>query len=372
MKMRRKEVKMNLKPKRKIIILLTLGIVFGLFLFTANLNFNLGISNKFSDYTADSNLNKENLKLSTISGKIHIDNNWTAAKAAGICTGSGSYSDPYVIEDLEVDGGSSRTCILIENSNVFFRIEDCNVYSSGDYPTAGIMLNNTNNGHLIDNVCSPNFSGISLYNSHNNTISRNTANNYNNGYGILLWDCDNNTVSGNIASHNSVGISLHIGGAENNDITGNNLLSNYYGMQIWVGSDNIISRNVISNNSVGIEFMPGAHDNDVYLNCFIENGLNAHDGEWNNRWDNGIKGNYWDNYTGSDTNGDGIGDVPYNIAGPVGSQDNFPLMKCPFPPTQDIGGIPIELIVLISVISGGAVIGVATILLFIRKKKRIE
>jgi len=39
---------------------------------------------------------------------------------------------------------------------------------------------------------------------------------------------------------------------------------------------------------------------------------------------------------------------------------------------QGNGGIPIELIVLISVISGGAVIGVATFLLIRRKRKRIE
>jgi len=65
-----------------------------------------------------------------------------------------------------------------------------------------------------------------------------------------------------------------------------------------------------------------------------------------------------------------IGDIPYNITGSAGNQDNFPLMKCPFS-VQDGGGIPIELIILISVISGGVVIGVATLLLLIRKKKRI-
>lgn len=38
-----------------------------------------------------------------VSGKIHIDNNWTAAKSAGICTGNGTYSEPYVIDDLMVE-----------------------------------------------------------------------------------------------------------------------------------------------------------------------------------------------------------------------------------------------------------------------------
>jgi len=48
--MRRKEIKIKSMSNSKIIILLTLGIVFGLSLFfTANLNSNVGISDKFSD-----------------------------------------------------------------------------------------------------------------------------------------------------------------------------------------------------------------------------------------------------------------------------------------------------------------------------------
>ena len=76
-------------------------------------------------------------------------------------------------------------------------------------------------------------------------------------------------------------------------------------------------------------------------------------------------------YTGLDADGDGIGDVPYIINASAGSQDNFPLMKCPIS-AQEGGGIPIEMVILISVVSGGAVIGVATLLLIRRKRKRIE
>lgn len=72
-----------------------------------------------------------------------------------------------------------------------------------------------------------------------------------------------------------------------------------------------------------------------------------------------------------DYDGDWIGDVPYNITSSAGSQDNFPLMKCPLP-LKGKEGIPIELIILISVISGGALIGLATVLLIRRKRKRIE
>ena len=77
-----------------------------------------------------------------------------------------------------------------------------------------------------------------------------------------------------------------------------------------------------------------------------------------------------------DSDGDGIGDTPYNITQStynsyVTNQDNFPLMECPLSfPVDNSEGLPIELIIIISVISGGALIGIATLLLIIRKKKR--
>ena len=39
-------------------------------------------------------------------------------------------------------------------------------------------------------------------------------------------------------------------------------------------------------------------------------------------WDNGARGNYWSQYTGSDINGNGIGDVPYEI--PTNRETNMP------------------------------------------------
>ena len=53
-----------------------------------------------------------------------------------------------------------------------------------------------------------------------------------------------------------------------------------------------------------------------------------------NLWDNGSLGNYWENYNGTDANGDGIGDSPYilrsdpshGILDLIYGQDNFPLM----------------------------------------------
>ncbi|GAG82682.1 unnamed protein product, partial [marine sediment metagenome] len=147
---------MKSNAKLKIIILITLGIIFALALIiTANLSFNTANDDVI-------NLDKENPKTSEISRKIHIINNsgWVDFRNAGNCTGSGTYSDPYVIEDLEIDGEGSGNSILIENSNVYFKIVNCTLYNAEWGSEAGIGLLNVNNSQLIGNNCSYSQLGI--------------------------------------------------------------------------------------------------------------------------------------------------------------------------------------------------------------------
>lgn len=157
-----------------------------------------------SDYWDDFNSDKPNLKLLTISGKIRVDNNWTATKAMGICTGNGTYIEPYLIEKLEIDARNSGSCILIENSNVYFKIVNCTLSNSAGSANGGIKLNNVNNSQLIENMCFSNGCGIRLQNSANNIISDNIVN-YNN-FGIDLTNCNNNIVSGNTVNNDWFGI----------------------------------------------------------------------------------------------------------------------------------------------------------------------
>ncbi|MHA1486459.1 MAG: right-handed parallel beta-helix repeat-containing protein [Promethearchaeota archaeon] len=264
------ETNMKSNAKLKIIILITLGILFALALMiTANLSFNTANDDVI-------NLDKENPKTSEISGKIHIDNNWTDAWSAGICTGNGTYSDPYVIEDLEIDGEGSGNSILIENSNVYFKIVNCTLYNTEWGSEAGIGLLNVNNSQLIGNNCSYSQLGIVFGDGwgggscYNNTLSGNIVNN--NRGGMLLSASFNNTVSGNTANNNTW-CGIYILACNYTVISGNTMNdNNMHGLHL-AGINSIISGNIMNDNN-----MHGMWIAYSYNNTFLRNTVN------NNNW----------------------------------------------------------------------------------------
>jgi parallel beta-helix repeat protein len=115
------------------------------------------------------------------------------------------------------------------------------------------------------------------------------------------------------------------------NITNNFINSQYYGIFFWLsdfGGTRTVTGNIITGCNRGV--YPDYHvdyDN-FYHNSFINNHQNAYDHWGDTTWDNGYPsgGNYWDDYTGSDTNNDGIGETPYPIPGEAGAKDNYPLV----------------------------------------------
>ncbi len=97
---------MKLKIEGEVLILIVLGIIFANFLTNNNI---LKIK-----------IDNDKLNVSSASGNIHINGNsdWVDLKDAGNITGQGTYTDPYIIEDLVIDYEGSDYGIWVENSIV--------------------------------------------------------------------------------------------------------------------------------------------------------------------------------------------------------------------------------------------------------------
>ncbi|MBY9005654.1 MAG: right-handed parallel beta-helix repeat-containing protein, partial [Candidatus Lokiarchaeota archaeon] len=277
----------NLKSSLKFGILITL-IVFSSFLFI------FGNTFRTQNYIENSKINS-----SAIESPIFIDatatgvgaHNWTWAKNQTWCNGEGTWNDRYTIEDLIIDAGWNEYCIKIENSNAFFKIENCTLYGSGADTDidAGIKLVNTSNGMLINNDCSNNnrMMGIFLRSScNNNTIINNTIFEssyvtFSLRYGIRIMDyCDENKILNNnidgiyrITGKETAGISI-----ENNcdlNLVQGNLVNDCWDNGIYVynySEGNIITENILSENSgYGVLFDTYCHNNEVFNNTAIEN-----------------------------------------------------------------------------------------------------
>jgi len=186
---------------------------------------------------------------------------WAQAKAAGICSGSGTARSPYIIEGLSIDGERLAECITIKNSVKHFIIRDCLVFNSKLRPSGqmgnygGIRLQNVKNGILTDNEAKNNEMGIYLENSDYNEILNNIA--FNNAHdGIRLVYSDNNEIIGNQANNNQYsGIMLGWGGnCHNNSIRDNTATRNrgYRGIEVH-GNYNSIDSNIVSWSFVGVQ-----------------------------------------------------------------------------------------------------------------------
>lgn len=179
-----------------------------------------------------------------------------------------------------------------DNVNVFNNI----LTENGD----GVGLAYCTSAKVYDNIINDNrYQGISFLDSCNNGIIKNNMIYSNNLYGIDGYSCDGNIIIGNTFRGHDTGISFSY------------------------SADNIITGNVIEDHSNRPMRLYHCDNHYIYFNNFQNNNRDTTD-NGNNQWDNGQKGNYWDDYTGTDSNGDGVGETAYDISD-GDNQDRYPL-----------------------------------------------
>lgn len=282
---------------------------------------------------------------------------------------SGTYFESVTIDKPLTLTGENKINTIIDSESQYYAI-----FVSGENITINNLsittgIRDLSNYSLEEGEIIPQYCGVWFFIYTRNCVVNN----------CIVYDCEtsgikisgkNITILNTICTGNSNGIGIE---ADNNTIMDNNCSHNR-GSGVIISADNNIIRNniIFSNNGTGIsihDIGPASIDGEIiyeisennvlYHNVFKNNIKNA-DGNGNNIWYNANLegGNYWDDYNGTDADGDGIGDIPYNISG--GSQDLYPLGYFVQEQDEDSGSPGFELLlIIISVI----------LVLFWRRKK---
>lgn len=226
-----------------------------------------------------------------------------------------------------IDGALNGTAIELTTNNI--RISAFTIRSG----YRGIHIKSDQNTISNNNITLNTYEGLLVEDSVGNTITNNLI--HSNGEdGIYMINTRNNTLQRNsIAFNNWTGIFVET--AHGEIITNNTVDHNEkFGVRCDDCRRISITGNTISRNTLAGINLFNTTDSDFHHNNFIDNTEQIDSFLSLNAWDNGVEGNFWSNYNGTDfysgsdqneSRSDGIGDDPYLVD--EANQDNYPLMR---------------------------------------------
>lgn len=228
----------------------------------------------------------------------------------------------YINEDGTVEG----TDKIQRNENVYTLTDDIN--SSISVLKDDVVLDGA--GHIVKGLAN----GVALLHRNNVTVQNFTITTSSTSDNICLRYCTNCTIQNNILTrfvdqYPNTGISVWGGGF--NVIAENQIVNNSCGIFLGEATcNNSIISNSITNNTRGMQIQR-SQNNSIYGNNFNNRLTEIHilagptGATLAIQFDNGTSGNYWDNYRGTDPDGDGVGNTPYFIDEDY--LDEYPLME---------------------------------------------
>ncbi|MGB2983017.1 MAG: NosD domain-containing protein [Candidatus Bipolaricaulia bacterium] len=227
---------------------------------------------------------------------IVITNDHEFTVENGVCSGSGTVEDPYVVENWSIDAGLDDYGIRIHGTTRTFVIRNVEISGAAK---SGIYFSYVQNGTIENCTLEANWTGVTLNFS------------------------SFNRITGCLFAKNTDAIHTYF--SHNNQVLGSVFEQNDTALWLDASNESRISGNLISDSHMGVYFNLGSEQNTVLNNAFVDNLHDAYTDD-PNLWDDGIRGNYWSGFSGIDADEDGIWDLPYLISSD-GDQDNFPLVS---------------------------------------------